>query len=738
MLDGGSLIPRLGGLTAWSEVAQAIADVSGDGDAGTLLGDPRICVVLDGWSEFASGSGSNERARAMRVLNRGRVIANARYGTDSDSVFRVWALDPLPIPAVQAATWTALPGAPPPDAALLELLRLPLALALFIMLGGSASTCGELLARLHAHLSRDFPERFRDVIAGAAASVSLTGERSYARLQNEIRDRASRASIAEPLRLLAGLGTLEDRAGTTLPVHDLYWSWLSGLGLLGEHRIAESLPYLSTRESYRLALESGARPSAGMVSVAGGTDAVFASMLNAARDPSPVETNDFAQVVGAMFADPRLPVRCRAALAGLHSREPSLLRPSLDIMTEVFDARLYVGAFESALVIDVIARQGGKEWGPWLEQLAHSGRLEPLFAAAAAIACEGRVPAWTVAHLPELARDRSWKLRAAAGRGANIELARWVAEHYDDAVDAGNIRWLHVNDVLIRCGDDATFQYLLSRFPSLTTRAQEALGFAIVELGDPWVGRFQRVAFQNGGAIQHHKLAEAVSLDIDDATARGWIANGLFELGWRVLIAHHGAAIVYIPALSAMRFLVDPPESLVNEVWRRVGGTMRPKVTQDAINAIARVRRQGVQGIIDFVLRSPGSLPTYHLAQVVRLVKAWEADIGLGIKITMKSGETTTFAEWALQSRFARDKNDSCLRRALGIEPELAIRVVLKEFRHDHRAATEVLSQVKPLTGYHAALFDHLVVNPDLFALIPKLFLQAFDTFSRRGVAARR
>ena len=396
-----------------------------------------------------------------------------------------------------------------------------------------------------------------------------------------------------------------------------------------------------------------------------------------------------------------------------------------------------------------IAARGGAEWGPWLEQLAHSGKLGLAVATAAALACEGRIPNWTVEHLPQLVKTQSWKLRPTAERGANVELARWIAEHYEEYVeDTGNSRWIHLNRVIVSCGNEEIFDWLLSRFSSLTRRAQETLGFAIVQLGDPWLGRFQKVAFQDSGATHHHELAEALSMEVDDATGRSWIAHGYFDIGWRVLIARHGNHIVPdlvagfpesfdgvadIPTLAAMRFLTNPPESLVSEIWYRVRGTISGKVMQDVINALARIRPLGIRSIVQQVAANTSLLPNYHLCQVLLLLKSWEADTGLTVKVRTSLG-VITFAEWILLSRFPKDKDDPSFRRALSLYSDLTIRQILTEFREDHMAARELLEQMEPLIDYHAELFDYLVGIPDLFDLIPKIFSQAFDTFPEEAV----
>src|ERR1700686_201148 len=88
---------------------------------------------------WAGGQVSRERTRALRALGGARVIANGRRAVSGDTGFRLWMLDPPPGSAVEEAIRRAFPGAPPVAAPVIELLRLPLALSLFILLGGAAT-----------------------------------------------------------------------------------------------------------------------------------------------------------------------------------------------------------------------------------------------------------------------------------------------------------------------------------------------------------------------------------------------------------------------------------------------------------------------------------------------------------------------------------------------------------------------------------------------------------------------
>lgn len=771
MLQRGGVIPLFipfGQFARWDDAINGVADIVGTNDVIALFRDTRVCVLLDGWSEFAVGFGADERARALRVLNRTRVIANGRRGMIADTGFRLWVLDPPAVSTVQQVTKTAFPRSGLPAPPMIELLRLPLALSLFILLGGSASTRGELLSRLHRHLSGDLPERFRETVAGAVAAIILRSEgRPYTRFEREFQERASQRSLDEPLKMLEKLGTFEDRAGTVLPVHDLYWSWLGGLGLLAENRLAASLPQLTTRECYELALESGAVVAPGMVAMACTTDitlaAVFSRHLGAGHTPDDV----FGTSATVLFADDRLPVRCRAAIAAFQSGRPELLREALNVLTEAHNAKLYIPAFAGALnptvlfpnrgiiadwlgapgteqVTDAIAVRGDAAWGPWLRQMAESGRISMPIAIAATLACDSGLPEWITQRLVVAVSAQSWKFHAVAERGTNTTFANWLAEHYEECIGApGTAAWFHLNRVLVACGTEATFERLLARFLMLPEHAQETIGFAVVDRGEPWIARFQAMAFTSGDAKQHHKLGEVVSLGIDDETARRWIANGPTELGWRVLAARHGPAIVsemltnlpasfadihVLPPLAAMQSLPDAPASLTDDILKRLTGRMQPKVMQDVIYALARVRPTGMQSIISFIHAQARVVPIYFVRQTLALLREWEQEQQRKIRVRFGTGDMP-FAEWILSLRLPQDRNDHLFRQTLAAERDLAVKLVLGPLRSDKGAVMEIMSQIEPLTAYDAELYDLLVANPELAALVLKVFSGAFDTF---------
>lgn len=488
LLHDDKVIPLflpVAGLSKWDDVAKLILEIDGDIDVCALLRDERVCVVIDGWSHFALDDGSTERARAIRLLTGTRLIANGRHADHRDASFCVWSLDPLPITSVRTAIATAFPGGQIPGSELTELLRLPLALNLYILLGGSATTQGQLLSKLHDALSHGIPDGFRDVLSRAAAAVSLSRPRGrYSQFQNEIRARAPTYSVREPLSLLQRLGTLEDRSGLVVPIHDLYWSWLVGLGLLADDPGTGALVDLSTRESYELALQSGAPGRFPIPAAVLDTDIVLGATLTTAFNGKYSNDDGFERHIRTMFADERLAVRCRAAQAALHVGWARLLPDALKVVTQIHDAKLYVPALQAAInplalfhdrgivyewvgsagteqITEAIANRGDARWGPWFQQLANAGKLSVGAAAAAALACEARIPEWTAEHLPEVVGKYGFALRALNNRGNNVQFARWLAEHYEEYVEQGSSRWYHLNKALVACCDDSVVSRLL-------------------------------------------------------------------------------------------------------------------------------------------------------------------------------------------------------------------------------------------------------------------------------------
>lgn len=770
LLAAGTIIPLYlpaGQATGWHDLEEMVTEAAPGVKLSTLFQDPRICVFVDSWSEFAGVARVGEKQRALRALRNARLVATAKFADIDDGTLKQWTLDLLPPDRVARAIAAATPGEALPPSPVADLLRLPLLLAIQVLSDARSATTGDLLRQFHEHLMRGLPERFTEVLAGAVSDLSLAGTRSFGRLVDELQTRSAKVEITDPARLLRNLGTILERGGQAVPFHDLYWSWLTGRGLLADAVAERAVGQLRTRESYALAIQSGGRAADSDVNATVSEDFVLAAALDVSRGadrPMLALTEALSRALG----DPRLAVRNRAAIAALEGKRPGLFRPALEVLAELGRSSIYpsewklalrptvlyaqratladwLGAPNSSLVLEVIAEGGGPEWNLWLEQVAANGRISWAEATATALCCCSEVPQWVRPHLDTVIASCAWLLRPAAARRGNRALARFIAIEYDrlveSVVELNSSGWIELNRVLVGCGDDDTFGLLLSHFPSMRPRAQELLGFAVVERGTSWVARFQRVALATG-APHHHKLAKEFSPEIDDETARAWITAGHDEAGWRVLIARHGeevlpelikqlppsfAGIHHIPALAHMRWLPSAPVTLIDDIWRRLGSPMQPKATQDVLNAVARVHPAGIPHIVRFIAEQPNALPGYHLRQALLLYREWQKRSGEMLCVKTTDGIEHPFPDWIALHSVMSDWEEHFTPELLALTPELAIEYAVHHL--DDKRAAAVLTALKGGAAYSAPLLDRMLAAPALAALIPQVFAEGFELF---------
>ena len=770
LLAAGTVIPLYppaGQASGWHDLEEMVSEAAPGVKLSTLFQDPRVCIFIDSWSEFAGATQVDEKRRALRALRSARLVATAKFTDIDDGSFKQWTLDLLPPDRVARAVSTAAPGEALPPSPVIDLLRLPLLLVIKVLSDARSATTGDLLRQFHEHLMRGLPERFTEALAGAVSDLSLAGTRSFGRLMDELQTRSTKLKITDPTRLLRNLGTILERGGQAVPFHDLYWSWLTGRGLLADAVAERAVGPLRTRESYALAIQSGGRAAESDVDATVKEDFVLAAALDVSRGagrPMLALTEAFSQAL----VDTRLAVRNRAAIAALEGGHPELFRPALDVLADLGRSSMHpsewklalrpkalyaqratladwLGAPNTSLVLNAIAEGGGPEWSLWLEQVAANGRISWAEAAATALGCCGDVPQWVRPHLDTVIASGAWLLRPAAARRGNIALARFIAIEYERLVESvmelNSSGGIELNRVLVGCGDDDVFGLLLTRFPFMRPRAQELLGFAIVERGTPWVARYQRVALATG-APHHHSLASEFSREIDDETARAWIAAGHDEAGWRVLIARHGdgvlpelisqlppsfAGIHHIPALVHMHWLPSAPVTLIDEIWCRLGSPMQPKAMQDVLNATARVYPEGIQYIVRFIAEQPYALPGYHLRQVLLLYSEWQKRSGVTLRVKTNDDIEHPFPDWIALHSVMSQWEDHFTPELLALAPKFAIEYVVHHL--DDKRAAAVLSALKGVATYSAPLLDRMLAVPALAALIPQVFAEGFDLF---------
>ena len=111
LLSTGDVIPLFlpaAQLNTWNDVVSLITDVAPSLSIEAILGDQRVCICIDGWSEFAIGEHAGEKRKAVRALRSVRVIANGKFADVGDTTFKIWSLELLS-PNQVADVWSGAP-----------------------------------------------------------------------------------------------------------------------------------------------------------------------------------------------------------------------------------------------------------------------------------------------------------------------------------------------------------------------------------------------------------------------------------------------------------------------------------------------------------------------------------------------------------------------------------------------------------------------------------------------------
>ncbi len=587
LLEQGDIIPifiPLGNLNTWDDVLNMLSSLSPGVNPIDLINQPNICLCLDGWSEFAIGQYFSERNKALIAMNNVYIIANARHADVSDNVFHRWTLENIELSNVIEILKICNLDA---SSNFLNFLQNPLSLLLYIFLNGGTSV-GELLQKFHNHLTNNIvPENFQYILCKAISSMIFNDEHSYLIFEAELKKYAQSTNISEPIRLLKKLGTIKERNGKILPIHDLYWSWLGGKGIFQNNKLKDCVINLKTHESINLALESGERTTVDVIKAIIPIDIFLVAKL----DKQYLFVNIDKQL-NKMLNDKRLAIRYRAAISVISCGIDKYITKALDIISEIYENKIYikelkiifqpsvlfkytkelkvwVGKKGTNLLLDSIIESGKSEWLPWLEDIINKEGISKSHIIAAAIACSSNIPYWCYSYLNDFIKEESYQLKIMKYRGINKNLTKWILKNYDNITISNDSRWCHINQYLVNCAEDEDFEKIITNYNNLSERAQKLIEYAIVDRGEPWIGKLQKIVLSKPLSKNHHHIRDVLSLEINDDTARQWIEKGYVKEGWRVLVSRHQNAIIpelienlpktfsnqhYIPTLSAMEY----------------------------------------------------------------------------------------------------------------------------------------------------------------------------------------
>lgn len=791
LLKSGRLFPiyiSLVDFTTANEVVEFIEKKISTNNIKSITKNPSVVFLLDGWSQFPNNvpsANDSERRKIFSIFSEQKIIASARYANQYDNRFKIWNLEGLSEETISSTLTIAYPDSSEVPPELEDLLQLPLVLILYLLLGGKSSSKGELINAFHSHLtaSLENSENNTEVLSIAAARLMIfSNSRKYSDFYNEITYVEKKQNVNNIKLFIEQLGTLGNRQDKVQPIHDLYWEWLVGLGAINDWSEMSSyvIKFIAIRESIKIALESGKRLDIKEIKALIDIDITFAAVFIPYLRLTIVEENDTFQCffikINELLNNKQSVNQYRGVLGGIASKNSDLFRNALKVISDLSEAGYNLLGLETVFdtqvlwqhrdivstwlkdskgkhyVLDSIQNSGENKWIDWLGNQLIKGSLTRIEAVQAALGCTSDLPRWIQNILPDLIEtDRgSYCLRPAAKRGDNLPLAYWVEKNYSKYVKtSANSLWCDFNLVLKNCGDEELFDLITDKLLSMEPYLQELLLYVLIETGDERLGKLQSMLLEGDLKEKYHKLYEKVYTVVSDDKAREWTKsenNNLSGYGWSVLAKRHQNAILselisnlpgsfsdlhYIPSLEAMKQLNSPPESIVSELWKRITGTIQPRVLECVLDILSKTMPTGIPSVIGVLQNNPRFLPTYHLARFVNYLKEWQAKTGMRFRTSSKLGEMD-LSEFLLVENFKNNPGDYFLVKLIIEEGTPITLDYLVGYLEKNKAnVLSVLQNTYDLKCYHEGIVLLLLSLPNNEGLryIINLFRNAFYTF---------
>lgn len=772
MLSITSFIPiylSLADFGSTREVRKFLEEIIPDDGFSELFSSPQVVVLLDGWSQFPNteiGMLESERRKLLAALGDVRIIATARYSTPFDEQFSLWSLQGLSDKAVQNAISLGLPHKIHQESQQMkEILRFPLILILYMLMGGHNTSKGELLANFQRYLTDQFPKanELLIIMGIAAARVTLLHKGIRAMdFDREVSILSKQLEGVEARVHIQRLGTIGNRYDTVQPIHDLYWEWLLGVGILNnwDELSFLSTQSLSTRNGIKMALESGQVINVGDLEDITNLDIVFAAsflpfVVAKNMEERTIIKNIYKQInklmeskygidryrgmVAALISeDSQLFSKVLDTISGLtkdgyHFSElvPFLLPKTLFANSEKISKWLQNGVGKH-YILSAIKNAGDTSWVDWLMDQFFNGKLSRGEAIGTALFCTAKLPAWIEAELPTLIKDKqSYYLKDVAKRGENLPLAQWVAINYLDFVEQTNSTFHHLNQVLVGCGNDELFNTLFENFDTFDSSVQELLLYAFHDKDPAWLIKFQEKYIETGDIRTYHILFEKVLIEISDEKAAEWTnsTNDRVQAhGWKTLAKKYQNQIVpeliknlpksfnnvhFVPTLKAFAEIANPPEQLIDELWKRFEGQIQPMLMDDMLKALANSYPKGIPSLVSFLQQDIRMLQGYHLQKFITYLIEWENRSGMQLRANTAFGEVT-FAELLVLHQLINGVQDNDIQRVVSIvNSEKISNYILNQARQGDPKMRQLLINMKWIPKYHQNVVSYLLGLPN-------------------------
>lgn len=667
----------------------------------------KVVFLFDGLTEF-----SNEKNQLKEIRNLFGLLSSSKVITTSRSIDIVtnnekWTLELINQTEIREFLIRANIDVDNIDSSLFELLSYPLILTLFVLLDSKSNSVSELFSEYFYRLTSNLEDK-KSLLKVLSLTVmemeAQKCEMKWSIFESKYYSHCESEGLEKFKPLLDKVGLFNKRGTILEPIHDVYWEWLVGCGLLYAWNERHVFYDLRLRDSLNLSL--GTR----FCSIPHETEllnVLTIDIIFAARFYRQVRLNSgyknftekFKYSIKNLFISDINSEKFRGIIAAFSSGDEVFFDESIEVLSDLkrdrFDvtriysfisneilwerrtiiARYFSTRGDLYVLRKVIENTGERKWADWAEELYIEGKIEFCLAISIYFSCSDYLPRWIENNLIEfLANQNQYWLRAASERGKNEKLAWCLLKNYELICPKnGSSGWFDVNKVLVQCGSDALFESITDNFNSMSDWTKEIISYALKDRDKKWTARLQSKALESNISNEaKNKIIDVIDESLNEQVLRNCLCSDdekVQGMGWIGLAKKFGVDILdelienlpetfanihYIPALKAMSEIEGLPESLIAVLNSKLGSPMMPMATQDYIIAMGSIKPNGVLNILNMIRQQPFIFHTYHFNLFAQIFSKWTKESGVKIMADHK-GHSFTILEYFLLLQLERE-----------------------------------------------------------------------------------
>ncbi len=638
-----------------------------------------VVFLLDGLNDISGGVRQDSEIRKLLSLLSNsisiitsrplKMIINATY----------WDLELLDANQVNDYLSNCNLSTPNKSQHIVDILRYPLMLILYVSMRGRVNNVSTLFQEYFFHITNDFtsPVDILKSVSETTATAYYNNElNSYSAFNATFKSNYKKHSGDEFCGDISSLGILSKKNNHISPIHDLYWEWLVGCGVLFDW--SENKRHvecdLNLRKCIYISLGTSMLP---LPSESELTQLVDLDIILSSYFLKEVNENfkytGFKSILELKLheklSSPLAFEAFRAIKSVFISCNGKLLSHAFGKLNSLTEMKFKVNSISEVInddfiwqnkcvVLDYlknnelpyvimfhIENMQSDRWGLWSEETFLCGEIKFNQASRIYFSSSKKLPTWIRNNFKSIEQlELIYSLRNAARLGVNEELAKWLYENFNEIADLskGGSLVFNIMDVIEKCGNQTLIEQIVSDYFELDEKKQEYFIFLFEKVHLNFLLPLKHKLFDS--ALRIHEKSKLFSIlvnEFSDVEIEVWINSEnerYSDLGWSAIAKSKGlevleriidslpasyAGVHMIPPLRALHEIDNLPHSIEDVLMSKLGSPMQPMATQDFILAMSNIKPHGILRVMNMILQSPHMMGTYHFGIFLKEYSKW-------------------------------------------------------------------------------------------------------------------